>query len=1416
MSTRNNRSNRKKGKVRRWLDSLLCVSSPEDPVGPPTQQRPSSHASLPLEPIQDAHTDAPNNDNTEQQAPLHASPPAEPTQSADVDSVNDENAPLPTSQSPSRTGTPVDTSGVKSGAWEGLRASLKTLRDTPAMFGPLVSAASVLVDCFDTIEVAARNQQDYEHLATELDTLAKSLVTTCKGGAPSSVTDCVKGIAIVIKREAEEIENKVGRGTGRRMVMANADGEDLVRRYRRIESLFRQLQTNIGMSTWAITNELMVASIAWREMQKSRLADLNAEKKATYNSTLSTSTSRRTCTEGTRVSILSELERWVSASDQKAVYWMSGMAGTGKTTIACTFAKWLETEKLLAASFFCTRTSADCRDVTRIVPTVAYQLARYCIPFQSALCDVLGNDPDLGTKDIRTQFERLLVDPLKTIKNDIPSNLVVVIDALDECDDQRGVEQVLDMLFKHASQLPIKFFVTSRPEAEIYTTMTTHARLRAAIYLHDIEKSLVRADIELYLKQELSSTIPGLPNEVLKQLVDRSGVLFIYAATLVRYIRPGTGKANSRERLNTVLGMTAESGQENSQIDKLYTAILKSALDDEELEASEKEAAQAVLRTVLFAQEPISLETIGALSGIDNTHRVECALNGLRSVLHHSEATKLVTTLHASFPDFMFSQARSGQYHCDVKEHSPGLTSRCFGVMKDQLRFNICDLPSSFIRDSQVDNIQHRIKTKISSTLAYACRYWPSHLAQTRVSEDMVVALKEFVSDRLLFWMEVMCLRRELLFGIHGWLAIKRWITASMMMMESGSESSELRQWVEDAINFCTSYASSPASQSTPHIYISCLPFCPRSSSVYTHYWHRMQGLLELKGSLMDRRETAAVATWNIGELVWSVAYSVDGSRVATGCSDPTVNIRDAYDGTVVVGPLQAHTDHVHSVVFSRDGRLLASGSEDRTIRVWDVRTGSLVAGPFQGHTWYVNSVSFSPDSKRIVSGSFDNTIYIWNTVDGTQLCGPLQGHTDSVRSVTFSPDGTLIASASDDKTIRLWRSDDGTPAASPLQGHIKAVRSVVFSPDGTLLLSGSEDMSVRVWRVSDGSAVTTPFRGHTDTVQSVTVSPDGTLVASGSYDKTVRVWRIADGSLAAGPFVGHTGTIMSVGYSPDGTRVISGSRDRTVRVWNVRKGIVTPASDHALPHIRSLWFSPDNGHVFTKSNQGEMQMWDVSNGTSRPAPPDIRLSRPLSSSTFPKSLYTAQTNNHGELVQLVRKDNGTVAAGPFDPIPRMLRFTDSAHVILVFDDGTIQGISLQTGEAVFRLCSARNGQVDNIAVCSDGSLLASVDNNAFPHRSLRVWSTTSPILEFRAPAGAPSTSGSSQTLSDLYDGCRVDWDGWLINSRNDLLLWLPVEIADTGLSPFVSVIVTMSGTLEVPKQWLVAGQEWGKCYARG
>ncbi|KAG8753203.1 hypothetical protein FRC11_007614, partial [Ceratobasidium sp. 423] len=1140
MSSNSGGSKPKKG-FRNQLRNPFGQSSPQSslPASPPP---PISQESAPSEAPNEAH--ARRKELSEQSITLLADqrPVAVQSMSAPptirVESAN----PQPTPPAPITTGT----SEVSNGAWVGLRTSLQGLGCASGVFSPLASACDVLLDCLGAVETAAKNQEDYQDLALELSTLSQSLTQYFKETTSSMVSKSVFSLAIGVERQAMEIKNKTSHGTERRLLTAGSDEEDLLRHYRRIQSLFRQLQNT-------------------------RLALLNSEKQAAYDSSLSTAVNRRTCTEGTRAEVLSNLDNWVFDSSAPTVYWMSGMAGTGKTTIACTFSGWLERRKLLAASFFCTRTSADCRDVTRIVPTMAYQLARYSSPFQSALCEVLGEDPDVCSKNISTQFERLMIEPLRRKKDDIPDNLVVVIDAPDECDDQSGVEAILDVLFRYSPQLPLKFFVTSRPEPGIYTKMSLHTESRAAIYLHEIEKSLVSADIELYLKEELAFMSPRPSDADIEQLVQRSGALFIYASTLVCYIRPSGRLINPHKRLRSVLSMTPESVRGRAQIDALYTAVLKSALSEGQLEADETEDIRVVLRTVLLAQEPISVDTIAKLADIDDLGRVEYALLPLQSVLHLSETTGRVTTLHASFPDFMFNSGRSESYFCDVVAHSQSLTRRCFKIMEEQLRFNICDLESSFIPDEKVEDMQTRIKNKISRSLAYACRHWTSHLHLAPKSDDLPEMLEQFLSGRLLFWVEVLSLRRQLTTGIEGLVKIKQWL------LKVGHVSTELVLLVEDACNFMTGFAAIPASQSTPHIYISSLPFCPRSSAVYKHYWNRMRGLLELKGSLMECRETAVLAIWNIGSPAASVAYSPDGSRVAVGCGDGTVRIQNAYDGTVLVGPLQGHTSSIQTVAFSPNGRLLASGSYDTTIRVWNVSNGTLFAGPFEGHSSWVNSVSFSPDGTRIVSGSSDKTIRIWNPNDGTLLMGPLQGHDGLVRSVTFSPDGALIASASSDKTIRLWNSQDGTPTASPFKGHTNRVRSIAFTPDGTRLVSGSDDCTIRVWNISDGLPSAGPFKGHTSYVSSEAVSPDGTRVASGSWDKTVRLWKIDDGTCIAGPFVGHTNSILSVAYAPDGTRVVSGSDDETIRVWNVREGapLAAAPSSIAVSTIQFISFSP-------------------------------------------------------------------------------------------------------------------------------------------------------------------------------------------------------------------------------------------------
>jgi hypothetical protein len=163
---------------------------------------------------------------------------------------------------------------------------------------------------------------------------------------------------------------------------------------------------------------------------------------------------------------------------------------------------------------------------------------------------------------------------------------------------------------------------------------------------------------------------------------------------------------------------------------------------------------------------------------------VDDALSPLWSVLHLSESG-LVSTLHASFPDFIFDQKRSADYFCDVNKHGAELTKRCFGVMKDELRFNICDLPSSFIPDEKVDDLQDRIKTNISAPLAYACSYWTTHASMVEVPGKVMAEAEEFFERRLLFWMEVMSLRQRLLIGLDGLRRVKQWLTVSGCMISA-------------------------------------------------------------------------------------------------------------------------------------------------------------------------------------------------------------------------------------------------------------------------------------------------------------------------------------------------------------------------------------------------------------------------------------------------------------------------------------------------------------------------------------------------------------------------------------------------------------------------------------------------------
>jgi serine/threonine protein kinase len=284
-------------------------------------------------------------------------------------------------------------------------------------------------------------------------------------------------------------------------------------------------------------------------------------------------------------------------------------------------------------------------------------------------------------------------------------------------------------------------------------------------------------------------------------------------------------------------------------------------------------------------------------------------------------------------------------------------------------------------------------------------------------------------------------------------------------------------------------------------------------------------------------------------DYVHAVAWSSDGTRIASGSDDQTVQVWDAADGSNVF-TYRGHSDAVETVAWSHDDKHIASAGNDQTVQVWDAVDGEHVF-TYRGHTDLVDAVVWSPDSAHIASGSWDRTVQVWDAANGGNVF-TYRGHSGMVTAVAWSPDGTRIASGSDDQTVQVWDAANGGNVFT-YRGHSGMVTAVAWSPDGTRIASASNDQTVQVWDAADGGHVYT-YRGHSDPyfgVLALAWSPDGTRIASGCWDKTVQVWDAGDGSHVF-TYRGHTKLVTAVAWSPDGTRIASGSSDHTVQVWGV------------------------------------------------------------------------------------------------------------------------------------------------------------------------------------------------------------------------------------------------------------------------
>ena len=488
---------------------------------------------------------------------------------------------------------------------------------------------------------------------------------------------------------------------------------------------------------------------------------------------------RHGCTKGTRETILTGLMSWATEVSSPKIYWLTGMAGTGKTTIAYSFSEMLDQNQMLGATFFCSHLESDSSKTGLIFPTLACQLAWRFPAMSDALVQILHQDPNAGSRLMDQQFTELILKPARAAFTDQAArSSVLVIDALDECTDQNAATKLLSIISRYSKDIQFKFFITSRPEQPIRNRFNQPGFEPHARYiLHDVEEYIIHADIELYLQSRFAEIAASRHTEVsadswpskeqLETLVKLTDKLFIYAATVCQYVDGGRGV---KQRLIAATEASANTLNGKTEIlDNLYSHILNAA--DEIADNEEKWLMKKVLQVVIFVRNPLSVNSISILLSTTK-EEVMASLEFLPSVIRipSSDNNSPISTFHASFPDYIRNFDRSGnKHHLDPSQSHHLLALQCLKLVNSQ-KENICGISGSATNAEILDST---IKEHISDALAYACIFWPYHVSQCKkdddgIQEDIHKAMMQFFDCTVLIWIECMGLIGELKSAVEG------------------------------------------------------------------------------------------------------------------------------------------------------------------------------------------------------------------------------------------------------------------------------------------------------------------------------------------------------------------------------------------------------------------------------------------------------------------------------------------------------------------------------------------------------------------------------------------------------------------------------------------------------------------------
>ncbi|KAJ1551503.1 POC1 centriolar protein A, partial [Nowakowskiella sp. JEL0078] len=638
---------------------------------------------------------------------------------------------------------------------------------------------------------------------------------------------------------------------------------------------------------------------------------------------------QKTYVEGTRTWLVQKVHQAISNNKVRTI-WLNGVTGVGKSVMSWLLSTKLPPGCILGSYFFCHHNSKKNNNTKSVILTTAYQLSlpSELSAFRDHLFELLKIDEENVTNLKKSIFElpssvlfvKLIVDGLKKVKSSI-KDVVIIIDALDEFGSpgEHERKELLSVIRNYSKTLPefVSLFVSGRPEVDIWESLF---KLRPLLELTPSDKENL-TDLKLFLKNRLNihyhnSSEESL-NNAIETLAQKAGGVFLWAKLACDYINEVNPK--NVDKITDIINTL------NSGMDAILMTVLRESYKSNEL----IDDFQLIVGTVCVLQESLTIEALASLLSIDSNRVANIVLCNRHIIAVNLK--KLVVVVHKSVTDFLTSSTRCDdkRFYIDEQQATIRLANSCLAVLNKDLHFNICELDLKILNTS-ITEIEDQL-SKIPSHLVYAAKFWISHALQCSEQDLTEDVLYTFASNHLLHWVEVL--------SVCNSLSIVQTLLPHLIPKIHEPHTVNL---LKDIKRLVVEFFK-PISQSAIHVYCSALVLLPDDTRLFKIYYPNFKDLkLPKVITGKDQDWSPCLSTFEghtgqVNSIAWWISMDGKASLIVSASDDNSVRLWDACTSILIHQFGLANI--VESIAFSKDGTKLVLGSSDETVQIWNIET---------------------------------------------------------------------------------------------------------------------------------------------------------------------------------------------------------------------------------------------------------------------------------------------------------------------------------------------------------------------------------------------------------------------------------------------------------------------------------------------